>query len=881
MSTIVYRSSRLLRATFQQLHHQQKSGTFCDVILQAEGEGISVHACVLSACSPFFTERLTAAEPAGQTTLLVLPGVMPSTLHKLVHYLYTSELEVTREEVGEVLEAARRLRIPELEVLQLQGLKLVRTDSWPRLNRKCFQTGDQTSLQASAMLTAPREIKQERTHCPIIEKCRVALNLEYQSSRLNDTMLPVGKCLAIVGAGDGIERHTDSEPSCSPFHTHSEGSERSMSLNSPTASSCESLDPVSESNKSPNVSGSQPLRPIKLSRLKFSMPPNNARMPAPVKCCDKQEARDTWCQEAPIKETDNCSHITSSKISRPFGEKSPPLSLMKTIDTKSIANRILQSCPSEVSCDISGGEHSLGPLKVIKLNTQSDDVQVAHVMSGPAWLPTRDSPSNCSFANKQRDSIESSSSSLMRRYDIPEGVQNMGQSTITNLKPQLKDVHKMPPVKETAQLVISDSANALSFAKRRNSTSSSFSKANCDSSVDKSNMGQSKIKNLSPQSDDVHKNFYLNASSQLPTRESANTLSPAKNQRGHIGLSAPTSLGESNNGQCEIRSEMSSYSGDSNKAHPMKYMARLPIHDSANICSPTDDPRSRTMPSESPSQQTFRFSTEKLEGSHKISPCDNQLDLMLGLPGARKPLYEQYTNLETNIKNTKRDPVLTSDVIAESVGEEDGLDTRLMKPSAGQSEGQESKKRHKKTVETIMCPRKDVPSSQDRIKCFPVKQEDHDILIAAHMPQSASIQDRVRSTKCQKRRVASDKIAGSSSKKKRHRDCPSTITKMPSLNPRGSGATPISSLSQGTVNGGSDVVCPEKAVSENPTRDDGPTLDPALNCLLESLLESTLPDENADIDVGTSEWNGEPGLTHCCVRPDPTSESDTDVDILN
>uniref|UniRef100_A0A4X2KCL9 BTB domain containing 18 n=1 Tax=Vombatus ursinus TaxID=29139 RepID=A0A4X2KCL9_VOMUR len=137
---ILYRNPRLLRLAFLQLHHQQQSGVFCDVLLQAEGEAVPAHCCILSACSPFFTERLQRERPAqGQKVVLELGGLKIGTLRKLVDFLYTSEMEVSREEAQDVLLAARQLRVSELESLQLEGGKLVRAAQGRRLNRECLQ----------------------------------------------------------------------------------------------------------------------------------------------------------------------------------------------------------------------------------------------------------------------------------------------------------------------------------------------------------------------------------------------------------------------------------------------------------------------------------------------------------------------------------------------------------------------------------------------------------------------------------------------------------------------------------------------------------------------------------------------------------------------
>ncbi|XP_008834387.1 BTB/POZ domain-containing protein 18 [Nannospalax galili] len=139
-SKILYRNPRFLRVAFLQLHHQQQSGVFCDALLQAEGGAVPAHCCILSACSPFFTECLERERPVqGRKVVLELGGLKIRTLRKLVDFLYTSEMEVSQEEAQDVLSAARQLRVSELETLQLEGGKLVKAPQARRLNRECLQ----------------------------------------------------------------------------------------------------------------------------------------------------------------------------------------------------------------------------------------------------------------------------------------------------------------------------------------------------------------------------------------------------------------------------------------------------------------------------------------------------------------------------------------------------------------------------------------------------------------------------------------------------------------------------------------------------------------------------------------------------------------------
>ncbi|XP_026539579.1 BTB/POZ domain-containing protein 18 [Notechis scutatus] len=148
---ILYRNSRLLRMVFLQLHRQQRADLFCDVVLQAEGEAVPAHCCILSACSPFFTEQLEREmAPKGHKVVLEIRGLKIGTLRKLVDFLYTSEMEVSREEAQDILAAARQLQVSELDSLQLEGGKLVKKNLGRQLNRNCLQiTSPMTTSETS------------------------------------------------------------------------------------------------------------------------------------------------------------------------------------------------------------------------------------------------------------------------------------------------------------------------------------------------------------------------------------------------------------------------------------------------------------------------------------------------------------------------------------------------------------------------------------------------------------------------------------------------------------------------------------------------------------------------------------------------------------
>ncbi|KAM7035130.1 BTB/POZ domain-containing protein 18 isoform 2-T2 [Acridotheres tristis] len=183
---LLYRSTRLLRTAFQHLHQQQqRADVFCDVVLCAEGEAVVAHCSVLSVCSPFFMEQLgRELPPQGCRVVLELAGLKIGVLRKLVHFFYTAELEVTQEEVHEVLAAARRLRVTELESLQLWGGRLVRLGPRRQLDRSCLHSTQEVSTivahdtakpgSASSGVSPQRQPQSlERTHPSPIGRMRL------------------------------------------------------------------------------------------------------------------------------------------------------------------------------------------------------------------------------------------------------------------------------------------------------------------------------------------------------------------------------------------------------------------------------------------------------------------------------------------------------------------------------------------------------------------------------------------------------------------------------------------------------------------------------------------------------------------------------------
>lgn len=70
----------------------------CDVTLVANSIEIPAHKMVLAACSPYFYAMFTSFEERKQDKI-TLQGVDHQALMLLVNYVYTSEVQVTEENV--------------------------------------------------------------------------------------------------------------------------------------------------------------------------------------------------------------------------------------------------------------------------------------------------------------------------------------------------------------------------------------------------------------------------------------------------------------------------------------------------------------------------------------------------------------------------------------------------------------------------------------------------------------------------------------------------------------------------------------------------------------------------------------------------------------
>uniref|UniRef100_A0A1B6GQ17 BTB domain-containing protein n=1 Tax=Cuerna arida TaxID=1464854 RepID=A0A1B6GQ17_9HEMI len=111
-----------------------ESETMVDVTLCAEGEKISCHRIILSACSPYFQDILKGI-PSSHA-IVILCGISAEDARSIVEFVYKGELSVSSERFTSILRAAEALKISGLmEVTNhLPVLHVVSDENTAKLN---------------------------------------------------------------------------------------------------------------------------------------------------------------------------------------------------------------------------------------------------------------------------------------------------------------------------------------------------------------------------------------------------------------------------------------------------------------------------------------------------------------------------------------------------------------------------------------------------------------------------------------------------------------------------------------------------------------------------------------------------------------------------
>ncbi|XP_066259853.1 ring canal kelch homolog [Euwallacea similis] len=108
-----YKNPLHTQKAFEIMNCMRKQKLLCDVTLVANANDIPAHKMVLAACSPYFYAMFSSFEESRQDRI-VIQEVDHYALELLVEYCYTSEIQVTEENVQVLLPAAHLLQLTDV-----------------------------------------------------------------------------------------------------------------------------------------------------------------------------------------------------------------------------------------------------------------------------------------------------------------------------------------------------------------------------------------------------------------------------------------------------------------------------------------------------------------------------------------------------------------------------------------------------------------------------------------------------------------------------------------------------------------------------------------------------------------------------------------------
>jgi hypothetical protein len=109
---IVLRSAEHANLVFNQLRSQRESGILCDIRIRVRGEEFSAHRSILAASSDFLHALLVGCWKESKEDVICLDGVDASSFSKLLHFIYSGELQADDvDDLFQLLVSAEQLGI--------------------------------------------------------------------------------------------------------------------------------------------------------------------------------------------------------------------------------------------------------------------------------------------------------------------------------------------------------------------------------------------------------------------------------------------------------------------------------------------------------------------------------------------------------------------------------------------------------------------------------------------------------------------------------------------------------------------------------------------------------------------------------------------------
>ncbi|XP_066015193.1 actin-binding protein IPP-like [Pocillopora verrucosa] len=105
------------------LHLLRKENSMCDATLSVEGKKFPVHRNVLSASSAYFQVMFTSGMAESFADHVEIHGIQADIFDAILDFIYTGKVEVSEDNVQQLLPASKMLQIEDIEVICCDFLK--------------------------------------------------------------------------------------------------------------------------------------------------------------------------------------------------------------------------------------------------------------------------------------------------------------------------------------------------------------------------------------------------------------------------------------------------------------------------------------------------------------------------------------------------------------------------------------------------------------------------------------------------------------------------------------------------------------------------------------------------------------------------------------
>jgi kelch-like protein 19 len=104
--------SNYAKEALKMMHMMRQHHMLTDCVLEVENELFHVHKVVLSSASPYFKAMFTGGLKESEMIRVKLQGVCPTSMARIITFMYTGRIRITEQTVCQLLPAATMFQVP-------------------------------------------------------------------------------------------------------------------------------------------------------------------------------------------------------------------------------------------------------------------------------------------------------------------------------------------------------------------------------------------------------------------------------------------------------------------------------------------------------------------------------------------------------------------------------------------------------------------------------------------------------------------------------------------------------------------------------------------------------------------------------------------------